>query len=251
MSDQDRKRAAVKSSQMAKTFPTTRWSVVLELNVPDRFAELCTLYREPLLAFAQRSRRISAADAEDLVHDFFAQLAASCSLHPGGPKQGLFRSYLLGAFKHHLSNDTRRKQAAKRGGGAKLRSLEGDDLHARVEGPDVEPELAYDRAWALATLMQAMTRVEQSYVKDGRGAMFFALKRLLDGDEESQRQVARDSAVSEAALRVALHRFRRRLSREVRLVVAATVSEVREIESEVQYLTMVLQQSSWSLGEHD
>ena len=225
-------------------FPTTQWSLVSRLGDAHSLSSLCSLYREPLLTFAQRARGYATADAEDVVQEFFASLADGASFEPErGPDAGRFRSYLLGAFKHHLSRQKRHARAMKRGGGQTPERIDEHDDGPSDEAAGAQVELAYDRAWAIATLACAISRVEATYLEEGRGALFFTLKRLLQGERIGPDELG----VTDGMLRVALHRFRRRVGREVRRVVATTVADPRDIEHEVQHLSNVLRHATWSL----
>ena len=95
-------------------FATTHWSVVLSAG-GDQSSEaeralstLCTNYWFPLYAFVRRSGH-SAEDAEDLTQEFFARLLADNYLADADRERGRFRSFLLGAMKHFLANERRRR----------------------------------------------------------------------------------------------------------------------------------------------
>jgi RNA polymerase sigma factor (sigma-70 family) len=227
------------------SFPTTRWSIVLGLSTREAFAQLCNLYREPLLAFLRR-KRYDRSDAEDAVQEFFAQLHATRALSPRGPGHGPFRSYLLGAFKHHVANAYRHVHALKRGGAVQFEPLENEEPAG--DDANTSAEFAYERTWAIALLEQAMIRLEQGYVGEGRGALFYVLKGLLDSNGGKHAEVARELGVSEPTLRVALHRMRKRLAREVRAVIVESGTDPHEVESEVQYLASILWRARWSLS---
>src|SRR5487761_1911115 len=113
----------------APTFATTHWSVVLQAGrdaSPQATAaleQLCRTYWYPLYAFVRREGH-SPANAQDLTHEFFARLLARNSLTQVGPHKGKFRSFLLAALRHFLSDQRDRDRARKRGGGANLLSLD-------------------------------------------------------------------------------------------------------------------------------
>src|SRR5437773_9650498 len=105
----------------APIFATTRWSVVV--NAGDEQApqhssallQLCKTYWYPLYAYARR-QGADPENARDLAQEFFARLLERNYLDRADPTKGRFRSFLLGAFKHFLSQQRERERAVKRGG---------------------------------------------------------------------------------------------------------------------------------------
>ena len=90
-------------------FLTTRWSIVTAAatDTPQREAALealCATYWYPLYAFARR-RGLEAADAEDAVQGFFADLLSRGDIGRADPTRGRFRAFLSGSFRHFLANE--------------------------------------------------------------------------------------------------------------------------------------------------
>src|SRR6476646_9530608 len=91
-------------------FATTQWSVVLAAGrdtcsaSQEALSTLCNLYWYPLYAYSRR-RGMSADQSADVTQGFFTQLLEQKIVRGADPKRGRFRSYLLGAFKHHLSHE--------------------------------------------------------------------------------------------------------------------------------------------------
>ena len=100
--------------------------------------KLCRTYWYPLYAYVRREG-YSAADAQDLTQEFFARLLAKNYLAQVGPQKGKFRSFLLAALRHFLSDQRDRARAVKRGGGAELpfpgRAGSRGALSPRTGGP--------------------------------------------------------------------------------------------------------------------
>ena len=78
--------------------------------------------------------------------------------------------------------------------------------------------------------------------RSGKGEQFERLQSVLTGDAgpDSSRSLAEELGVSEGAVRVAIHRLRRRFASLVREEIAQTVSDPSEVESELRYLMAVL-----------
>ena len=66
-------------------------------------APLCEIYWYPVYAYVRR-RGYSAEDACDLTQAFFARLLEKSDLRAADPARGRFRSFLLTAVRHFLSN---------------------------------------------------------------------------------------------------------------------------------------------------
>src|SRR5690242_12446599 len=107
-------------------FPNTHWSVVLSAagkrnpaRARESLEKLCRTYWHPLYYFARRQGE-TPHNAQDLVQEFFARLLQNDLLDSVDQSKGRFRSFLLVAFKHFLSNERDKARAQKRGGGQVL-----------------------------------------------------------------------------------------------------------------------------------
>src|SRR5205085_3154042 len=109
-------------------FVTTHWTRVLEArgDSPDAKAalsDLCAAYYAPVFAFI-RSHSPDEDSGRDLTQEFFARLLARKGISSVDPEHGRFRSFLLGAVKHFLSDMRDHSRRLKRGGGETIESLE-------------------------------------------------------------------------------------------------------------------------------
>ncbi len=231
-------------------FVTTRWSVVLaarEKDSPQSAAALETLCRSywyPLYAYVRRQGH-SPHDAQDLTQEFFARLLQKEYLQAVAREKGKFRTFLLVALKRFLANEWDRARAEKRGGGQAPLSFDAGQAETRYQvepAATVPAETIYDRRWALTLLEQAMTRLRQEFADAGKAAEFEQLKLCLAADKGSipYAEMAAKLGLTEGALRVAIHRLRRRFREVFREEIAHTVSRPEEIEGEVRYLLTVL-----------
>lgn len=222
---------------------TTRWSVVLAAGADSRdaLAALCESYWFPLYAFLRRSGH-GPDEAEDLVQGFLTGLLERKDLARVDPARGRFRSFLLAALKNHVANERDRARAQKRGGGAVPLSLDARDAEARLalDPTDRRPsEKSFEREWALALLDRAMARLAAEQARVGKRELFEALRPQLsgaDGESAPQADLARRLSVTENALRVALHRMRRRYGELVRDEIAQTVGDPADVEREMRDL---------------
>lgn len=234
------------------SFRTTQWTRVLAArggSTESRAAlgELCGHYYEPVLAFLRRSGREDDA-ARELTQEFFAGLLARQALDTVEPGRGRFRSFLLGAVKHFLADARDRAHAAKRGSGtAPLPLADGTDTSPGLEVPDAtapDPEREFDRRWALTVLARALTALADDQTAAGHPEQFAALKPWLTGDvpEQSQAEVARALGTTEGAVKVAVHRLRRRFRELVKVEIASTLADPAQVADELACLRAALAQ---------
>lgn len=143
--------------------------------------ELARAYWFPLYAFVRRQGE-SAPAAEDMVQEFFARLLEKRYLAQIDRSKGTFRSFLLAAMKHFISNERGRGRAKKRGGGQTLISLDGLAAEARyaVEpADDMTPERVFERRWALTVLDMVLSRLSAEYAQAGKAGLYQAIQPCL------------------------------------------------------------------------
>jgi RNA polymerase sigma factor (sigma-70 family) len=233
----------------------TRWTLVLRARgespaAQAALSELCEAYYAPVLAFIRYAGH-DGESARDLTQEFFARLLAQHGLGAADPGRGRFRSYLLGAVKHFLANQHDRARAAKRGGGHTVVSIEagaGTNTTAQLQIPDTGsplPDTAFDRQWALTLLERAVAVLASEFGKAGKAEQFEVLKPWLLGEVPSlsQADAARQLGLSEGAVKVAVHRLRKRFREVVKAEIAQTVSDAAQVGEELRYLVEVLAQA--------
>lgn len=227
-------------------FTTTHWSVVLAAGQrasPDSkraLAMLCERYWFPLYAFVRRSG-YSSHDAEELTQEFLTQLIEKHYLRDVDRRRGKFRSFLLAAMKHFLSKQRDRARAKKRGGGQAPVSLDFRDAESRYKlepTDELTPERLFERRWALTLLDQVLQRLQLEYADAGRRPVFERLKGALTGSQDlpTYRQIAEDLAMTEGAVKAAVHRLRRRYRELLKEEISQTVKDPVEIDEELKEL---------------
>jgi RNA polymerase sigma-70 factor (ECF subfamily) len=230
-------------------FATTRWSVVVaagqKAGGDDEDARraaletLCRAYWYPLYVYARRKGH-AAEDAADLVQGFFASLLERRAVARADRERGRFRSFLLASLDHYMANEWRRATAQKRGGGAVLVGLDFDDGERRYglePSHHLTPDRVYERRWALTLIDAAMGRLRAEYEARDRGDLFAALAGLISGErDEAFAQVAGRLGMSEGAVKVAVHRLRKRCRELLREEVAQTVAGEAEVDDELRHL---------------
>ncbi len=233
-------------SRASAVFATTHWSVVLaaaDSGTPGSEAALsalCQAYWFPLYAHVRR-RGHDAESARDLTQGFFAELLAHKTMAQADRNRGRFRTFLLAALDHFLHHAHRDAQALKRGGGREfisLDALEAENRLALEPADERSPEREFDRRWALATLEQARRRMREQFCQAGKAELFDRLRPHLLNDELGipYAQIAAELNMSLAAVKVTVHRLRRRYGEVLRDEVAQTLSDQADVTSELRHL---------------
>jgi RNA polymerase sigma-70 factor (ECF subfamily) len=205
--------------------------------------ELCRAYWYPLYAYVRR-RGHGVEEAQDLTQEFFARLLEKHWVGEADPGRGRFRSFLLMAVNHFLANEWRRSQAAKRGGGQPVISLDAtaEGRYAQETASTLTPEKLYQRRWALSLFDRALGRLRAEYAARGRTRLFACLKEFLS-EESAEGDYARLGAeleMSPGAVAAAVHRLRQHYRELVREEVAHTVETPAEMEDEIRSLLAAL-----------
>jgi RNA polymerase sigma factor (sigma-70 family) len=236
--------------KLRAVFATTHWSVVLTAGRSDTtraqaaLARLCQTYWYPLYAYVRR-RGNSAHDAQDLTQAFFARLLEHQSLKSADPDCGRFRSFILTAMNHFLASEWKRGMAQKRGGGSQLISL---DLAMAEERFDLEPadhsapDKIFEKHWAVALLTEVLKRLGEEYESEGKADLFAAVRQTLMGSRETQpyAEMAPRLGMNESAVKVAVHRLRKRYRELIRAEIANTLDHSEDVETEMRHLFRVL-----------
>ena len=228
-------------------FPTTRWTLVLAASDPNRkearsaLVSLCENYWYPLYAYLRR-RGYPADQAQDLTQDFFVRVLEGRYLDRADPQKGRFRSFILTSLKFFVADEEDRQHARKRGGAAvPLDCASGEERYQREPAHDETPERIFERRWALSVLDRVVERLRSEFVYHGRPEHFERLKVFLLGQSDAPyAALAREMNTSEGALKVAIHRLRKRYRDLFRQEIADTVADPAEVESELRFLAGVL-----------
>jgi RNA polymerase sigma-70 factor (ECF subfamily) len=229
-------------------FPTTRWTLVVAAGDPQRkeaksaLASLCENYWYPLYAYLRR-RGYAADQAQDLTQEFFTRVLEGRYLDRADPEKGRFRSFILTSLKFFVADEADRRRAQKRGGGmvVPLEFTSGEERYQREPAHDETPERIFEQRWALAMLDRVVERLRNEFVQHGRAEHFDRLKMFLLGQSDAPyAALASEMNTSEGALKVAIHRLRKRYRELFREEIADTVADPGEVESELRYLATVL-----------
>lgn len=231
-------------------FATTQWTLVLaagkcgSAEAEEALARLCSLYWYPVFAFIRR-RGHSFEEAQDLTQSFFARIIEKQDLAAADRDRGRFRTFLLSACQHFLLNERDRSLAQKRGGGLTPISIDLAVAEGRYQsslGRAETPEQLYDRQWCLALLDSVLDTIEEKYRAAGNQALFNRLRVFLtmDDDTATHAEAAADLGMTPAAVKVAVHRLRRRYRDALRRRIAETVDSDAAIDDELRHLMRIV-----------
>lgn len=176
---------------------------------PSPLESSAQLYRRhwsSLCAFA-RARGCELHDAEDAVQELFAKLVAQGQDERAAAisDPGEQAAFLLARLRTHLIKRWKHRTRLRRGGGMSCLSLTSEEgAEWDVLDQQATPDAALDRCWARQVLDQALERMSAELQAQGREDLWGCLEHSMTCSVRHERPLP-------GALRVALHRARRRL----------------------------------------
>ena len=113
------------------------------------------------------------------------------------------------------------------------------ETHLHFEpAENVTPETIFERRWATTLLEQALARLRREYAGEGKEPLFEHLKTtLIEGrGSVAYATLAASLSMSEAEVKMAVHRLRQRYRECLRAEIAQTVASEAEIEDELRHV---------------
>lgn len=233
-----------------KQFDSTAWSVVTAAQDTDSsvsraaLESLCLRYWPPLYTYV-RLKGYTREDAEDRTQELFARLLDRDFLRGVDKSKGRFRTFLLACMDNLLRDEWRKNTRQKRGGGAPSIPIDlvyGEAQLALQSSAGIDARRAFDRQWAETLLETASSRLKNEYSAAGKENVFDALSQYLFGCVEGRpyQEAADDLGMTQGAVKVAVHRLRKRFAALARSEIAETVESDEQVEDELAYLVNVL-----------
>ncbi len=209
-------------------------------SAADALETLCSAYWFPLYSYVRR-HGFSKEDAEDLTQAFFAKLLGRRDFAGLKQENGRFRAFLLAALKNFLANERDRAGRLKRGGNITHFPLDWQSADTQFQFADsgqIPPDAAYDREWAVALLERVISKLRDESVAEGKAERFEQLKSYLTAGkgEIPYATAAVALLMDEGAVRVAVHRLRKRYRELLRSEVADTLSDPAMVDEELAVL---------------
>lgn len=185
-------------------------------------------------------------ESQDLTQEFFTNLIRRELLGGLIDAGAKCRAYLLRAFHYSLVNHWHRQRCLKRGRGKIMLPLESNTSACEQAGfmHTHSPDRLLDRQWALRLLDDVRDRLGQEYTATGRKKVFDQLRICLPGGEDQPNYAAlgAELKMSPPALRMAVHRLRRRYRELLRNEVARRVSR-DQVDEEIRDLIAAVGQA--------
>ena len=225
-------------------FPTTRWTLIRQATTPTpesarALESLCQQYSGPVLAFV-RHRVATTEKAEDIAQGFFAKFLERDLLERADEDRGRFRTFLLHALRGFMADVHDFDTAQKRGGGKQVVSF----ANSAVLEPQhaVTADQQFELQWVRTLLSRSVQRLQEEYQSSGKAELFESLRKSLDSDSTPPaRDIAAQLKTSEPAVRVAMHRMRKRLGQIIRTEIAETVPRASDVDDELARLMQILE----------
>jgi DNA-directed RNA polymerase specialized sigma24 family protein len=243
------------ASDTGAWFPTTSWALVLSARGSRADLEvLLRAYWSPVYAFI-RAKGFSHHDASDMTQEFLAEVLVGRDLiAKADPMRGRFRSFLKSALRNFLIDQHRRASAKRAAPSTPISSVDagpeaidpasidqGTARGRRSAGGD--PATAFDRQWAAAVLALTIERTEAACKQDGMEQQWAAFRAVILAPLSSRVKsppmdelAERLGAASPAQVSNMIQTVKRRFRRTLQQVVAETVTDPNDIESELAAL---------------
>jgi RNA polymerase sigma-70 factor (ECF subfamily) len=210
----------------------------------EALEKLCRGYWYPIYVFLRRSGW-PAHDAEDITQAFFERVLEKDYLRAVDRTKGKFRSFLLAMLRHFLANHRRDARAVKRGGRVQFIHIDDESVsesELQLVMAEASPEQCFERQWAITLLDQVVARLREEHEQAGKLHLFDALKIFLTVDKGTlgYAELAMQLGTTEAALKMAISRMRRRYGELLRAEISRTVTTPEEANDEIRALFAAL-----------
>lgn len=247
----------IAASSRTDDFLPTRWSLVIrsrqgsEEGAAAALNDLCSIYWYPIYAYVRRSGN-TPEEAEDLTQAYFENLLSRGYLDEACQEKGKLRAFLLTDLKLFLSNERRRANARKRGGGVTFVPVDrqwAENRYAHEPSDTNTPAEAFDRRWALTLLGRVLERLRLDYVEKGRENLFEALRPFLSWNSggDNYAEVASRLAPDEEGrprtvdyVKKNVERLRKRYRKLLEDEVAQTVGSPEDMADEIRHLAAAI-----------
>lgn len=164
----------------AAVFGTTHWSLVDALDgvgppAADARSELARIYWPAVYAYYRR-RGIGKEAAAEMTQGFFCDVIEARGLFESADQsRGRLRGLVCAAARNYAIDRHRADRPSK--GGLRLDESALTDAEASLDDdPSLSAERAFDRAWGVARLREALRRCEAHFVRSGKAAHWHAFE---------------------------------------------------------------------------
>jgi RNA polymerase sigma-70 factor (ECF subfamily) len=227
-----------------RRFPSTHPDILAGLREPGgpRFraalSTLCQRYWKPVYMYVRTSWTKSNEDAKDLTQAYFVWLLESDCLEKFDPSRGTFRGYLKGTLRSFVGHQEEALRALKRGGGARVLSLEGSPpalAEVIIDPRGVDPEKLFESLWVVEVVRRAVDRLRERYRSLGKERAFRIYEEYVlapSNPRPTYQELAQRYALKEREVESFLETLRLEVRREIRAELAELTSDERSLEEE-------------------
>lgn len=231
---------------MGQFLSTTQWSSIIllkDLKNPEAQIALANLFKKywtPLYIYVRR-KGYNVEDSQDLVQGFFTDLIEKEYLKKADKEKGRFRSFLLSSMNHYLINEWDKKKALKRGGDKIILSLdfeEAEGNYKKEPSSSLSPDKIYERQWVVSLLNMVLDKLKQEFTENGKEQVYEEIKGCMtyEDTDTTYSEIAQKLGMSEGAIKVTIHRARKRFKELLHNEIMQTVANPNEIDDEIRYL---------------
>ena len=209
----------------------------------DALGTLCQTYLYPLYAYVRRFGH-PVEEAEDLVQSFFVRSWRSgrCST-PTRSVAGFDRfCWFAEALHGERIQPGASGEARRRADNESIDVSAAEGRYGLEPRDELTPEALFERQWALTVLDRVQARLRSVSMRSGKSQLFEQLKDFVTGDAQDipYDEAARSLGMSEGAVRVAVHRLRRRFRDLLRKEIEHTVADPADVDDEIRFLITTL-----------
>ncbi len=220
------------------SFPSTRWSRILERDGPRDLEALARAYARPIHAWLAARLRLDAEAARDLAQEAFAWMLESRLLDRADPGRGRFRGFLKRALANFALEQLRKQGAVKRGGGRVQEPLDAAAAIADPRAPT--PDHVLDEAWRRELLERAQQQLEEELVAGGRHTHYLLFRDFFlddaEGDDVDHATLAERYAITRTDVSNRLAYAKRRYRELLRALMQETVGDEETLQEELRWL---------------
>lgn len=244
-----RKVFTLSDNSRSAEFASTRWSLIVSVQKgstagKQALEEICSLSWPPVYAYIRR-RGYSVDDAGDIAQELFTRLLSQNAFAAADPDKGKLRSYLLTATKNLLAELARQRCTIKRGGALSTHPYDFAAAEQALQNQPADcrtPEQDFEYYWAMQVVDASMRDLDALNADPDRYVYYQRLRSLIVGgqDTSSYGDLAAELSVSPSALRVQVHRLRKKFRELLRQRIVDTLADQTEVDEELAYLAQCL-----------
>jgi RNA polymerase sigma factor (sigma-70 family) len=195
-------------------------------------------YWKPIYSYVRLAWAKGNEEAKDLTQAFLLWLLEGEALDRFESERGSFRRYLKVLLRSFVGHQAAALGRLKRGGGTLTLSLDAEATRIDEflsESRISDPEAAFERAWRVDLVDQAINRVKSRYVEKGQASAFGVFEDYALGtasEKPTYEQLAERYQWSVDEVRKGLAQVRQDIRREIHVELVKLTGSDREAQDE-------------------